>query len=274
MKRQYWALLTALLAFPAFGQIALRQSDAVEILVGPIFDAADLAEGTWTPETGLTIEDEHVLLTQCTAAGDCGAQAAKSETTSCPHVGVGVYKCDLNTDDTDTVGVLRVDIQMSATTPVWREFVIVEEAVYDASMAGSSAPLTAAAVVNEWETQSQADPTGFRVNVMEIGGQSQTANDNGADLNAVLADTNEMQGDWADGGRLDLILDARASQTSVNDVPTVAEFEARTLAAGSYFDFTTDSVRQASYTNADGDICVFVISEMEPHISVDCTEAP
>ncbi len=67
---------------------------------------------------------------------------------------------------------------------------------------------TAAAIVNEWETQSQADPTGFHVNVLEVGGTSQTANDNGADINAILVDTNELQGDWKDSGRLDLIIDA------------------------------------------------------------------
>ena len=49
--------------------------------------------------------------------------------------------------------------------------------------------VSAAAVVNEWETQSQADPTGFHVNVLEIGGTAQTANDNGADINAILVDT-------------------------------------------------------------------------------------
>jgi len=53
---------------------------------------------------------------------------------------------------------------------------------------------TAAEVVNEWETQSQADPTGFHVNVLEVGGTAQTANDNGADINAILVDTNEIQG--------------------------------------------------------------------------------
>lgn len=40
---------------------------------------------------------------------------------------------------------------------------------------------------------------------------------------AILVDTNELQTDWANGGRLDLILDARASQTSVDDLPTNAE---------------------------------------------------
>ena len=46
--------------------------------------------------------------------------------------------------------------------------------------------VSAAAVVNEWETQSQADPTGFHVNVLEIGGTAQTANDNGADINSIV----------------------------------------------------------------------------------------
>ncbi len=45
---------------------------------------------------------------------------------------------------------------------------------------------TASAVVNEWETQSQADPTGFHVNVLEVGGTSQTANDNGLDINTLI----------------------------------------------------------------------------------------
>jgi hypothetical protein len=53
---------------------------------------------------------------------------------------------------------------------------------------GTVAP-TAAAIVNEWETQSQADPTGFHVNVLEVNGTAQTANDNSADINEILTDT-------------------------------------------------------------------------------------
>lgn len=37
-------------------------------------------------------------------------------------------------------------------------------------------------------------------------------------VDSILADTNELQTDWADGGRLDLILDARASQSSVDTI--------------------------------------------------------
>lgn len=39
-----------------------------------------------------------------------------------------------------------------------------------------------------------------------------------ASIDAIEADTNEIQGDWVDGGRLDLILDARASQSSVDTI--------------------------------------------------------
>jgi hypothetical protein len=38
------------------------------------------------------------------------------------------------------------------------------------------------------------------------------------DLDAVLADTNELQTDWVNGGRLDLILDARSSHTAADVV--------------------------------------------------------
>lgn len=43
-----------------------------------------------------------------------------------------------------------------------------------------------------------------------------------------------LHSDWINGGRLDEILDARASQTSVDDVPNNTEFAARTLAAADY----------------------------------------
>jgi len=48
---------------------------------------------------------------------------------------------------------------------------------------------------------------------------------------AILADTNELQTDWVDGGRLDLILDARASQTSVNTVDDFLDTEVAAILA-------------------------------------------
>lgn len=41
-------------------------------------------------------------------------------------------------------------------------------------------------------------------------------------VDSIVADTNELQADWANGGRLDLILDARASQSSVDGLNNIA----------------------------------------------------
>jgi len=46
----------------------------------------------------------------------------------------------------------------------------------------------------------------------------QEIDSNSTQLAAIVADTGELQTDWANGGRLDVILDARASQTSVDAV--------------------------------------------------------
>lgn len=51
------------------------------------------------------------------------------------------------------------------------------------------------------------------------------------EITAILADTNELQTDWANGGRLDNILDARASQISIDDIPTNSELTAALAAA-------------------------------------------
>lgn len=47
------------------------------------------------------------------------------------------------------------------------------------------------------------------------------ADADGADVASILADTNELQADWTNGGRLDLILDATATQTTVMDANVV-----------------------------------------------------
>lgn len=104
-----------------------------------------------------------------------------------------------------------------------------------------SSPVTAAEIVDEWETQSQADPTGFHVNVKEVNGTNQTAIDIndikavtdalpdagalttiGTDTARLTAARAQVLTDWQEAGRLDVLLDA---------IPTTAEFEARTVGA-------------------------------------------
>jgi len=107
---------------------------------------------------------------------------------------------------------------------------------------------TAAAIVNEWETQSQADPTGFHVNVMEVGGTAQTANDNGADINAILTDTNELQTDNIPGliaGLNDPT--AAAIADAVLDEPTVGH-----LGVGTFGVITAEIADILTYTTEIG----------------------
>lgn len=84
----------------------------------------------------------------------------------------------------------RVDvasIEGSDATDQIRDAVVDDATRIDASQLNTHTAITAAAIVNEWESQSQADPTGFHVNVKEVNGTAQTANDNSADINSIVA---------------------------------------------------------------------------------------
>ncbi|RWO23363.1 hypothetical protein [Mesorhizobium sp.] len=89
----------------------------------------------------------------------------------------------------------------------------------DATLAAIAAlnNLSAAQVNAEVDTAIADAALATAANLATVAGYLDT------EIAAVLADTNELQTDWANGGRLDLILDARASQTSVDDLPTNAE---------------------------------------------------
>lgn len=87
-----------------------------------------------------------------------------------------------------------------------------------------------------------------------------TAGTLGKAIADIEADTNELQADWADGGRLDLILDARASQSSVDTVDsnvdailidTGATIPAQ-ISALNDFDPTSDQVIVATNNDKTG----------------------
>jgi hypothetical protein len=96
----------------------------------------------------------------------------------------------------------------------------------------ASKPGASDALLNEL-VENDGGAARYTANALEqapTGGSAPTAaqirteiDDNSTKLAAIVADTNELQTDWVNGGRLDVILDARASQASVDDVPTNAE---------------------------------------------------
>jgi hypothetical protein len=73
---------------------------------------------------------------------------------------------------------------------------------------------SAAEVVDEFETQSQADPTGFQVNVKEVSGTAQTAGDIGAGVAAVKTKTDNLPSDPADESLIEAAITSAHSATN------------------------------------------------------------
>ena len=101
----------------------LRQSTAVDVLIGPFVDSTD---GD-TAETALTIAAADVRLSK-----NGQNMAAKNDATACVHDEEGMYNCELDATDTNTVGSLVLLVHESGALHVRHEYQVLEEAVYDA----------------------------------------------------------------------------------------------------------------------------------------------
>ena len=101
----------------------LKQSTSQSVRFGPFVDSTDGA----TAETGLTINQADMRLSK---AG--GAFAQKSAAGAASHDSNGWYSTTLNATDTDTVGELFLQINVTGALPVWVRWYVLEEAIYDA----------------------------------------------------------------------------------------------------------------------------------------------
>jgi hypothetical protein len=136
MKKLLIALALTLTMQGAFAQIMLREDTASQVVsIGPFLDPAD-----GTAEGGLTISNTDVRLKV-----NGGADAAKNSG-GCTHDINGMYDCTFDATDTATVGRLNVSVCETGAVCVRHDFLVVEEAIFDACCVASAAPLTAAAV--------------------------------------------------------------------------------------------------------------------------------
>jgi hypothetical protein len=110
--------------------VFLRQSTAIDVAIGPFLDSTDGV----TPETGLTISQADVRLKK-----NAGAWAQVNDATAATHEEAGWYEKELDATDTNTVGRLLISIQESGALPVWHEFYVLEEVIFDALYAASAA---------------------------------------------------------------------------------------------------------------------------------------
>lgn len=106
----------------AFGGF-LRKATAVDILIGPFVDDSDGK----TAETGLTIDVE--------LSKNGQALANKNDATAPVHDAAGdidgYYNCELDTTDTNTVGILTVVCYSAGALPCRFDFQVVDQIRYD-----------------------------------------------------------------------------------------------------------------------------------------------
>lgn len=237
----------------------LRQSTQVIVQIGPFVDVGD----GFTPETGITLSgaDEAEILKSNTTTTTSIASNTWAAITGCDGwYGLTLSTTDTNTVGTLTVMVNddSVCLPVFARFQVIEEATY--DMLYASSAVGyiSNAPVNVAQFGGSNGTFASGRPevntthiagssvstssAQIGVNVVQIEGSDATDQIRDAVVDdatridasalntasvttipAIVADTNELQTDWANGGRLDLILDARASQTSVDDLPTNAE---------------------------------------------------
>lgn len=103
--------------------IPLKQSTAFTWKAGPFTDDTDGK----TAETALTIAQADIRITK--AGGD---YAQSHNSAGATHDESGNYNVPLDATDTDTLGPMRVMIQMSGALPVWDDFIVLTEKAYNA----------------------------------------------------------------------------------------------------------------------------------------------
>ena len=226
----------------------LKQSTATDVELGPFVDDTDGK----TAETGLTISQA-----DCQLIKNGGAAAQKNDATSASHLAGGHYKVPLNTTDTNTLGRLRLYVNESGALPVWRDFMVLPANIYDSLVGGSdyldvntvqaagtawgSGAITAASIAADAITAAKvaSDAVTEIQNGLATAAALTTIDDFlDTEIAAILADTNELQTDWVNGGRLDLLIDAIKAKTDnlPSDPADDSDIDTQLAAIAAYLD--------------------------------------
>ena len=188
--------------------IPVRQSTAYEFSIGPVLDADGVAF------TSCVVADFEIKKTT-------GDFAALNGSATLADTGEGHYDMVLTTSDTDTVGALTIKIADGVNACQQVRLQVMEEAIYDALYAASANTFTGAAGSTKVTGVVLTDTvTTYTGNTPQTGDSYALANGASGfvaikgDTAAILVDTNELQTDWVNGGRLDLIVDAILADTN------------------------------------------------------------
>ena len=191
----------------------LKQSTQVIVRVGPFVDVGD----GFTPQTDITLAgNEAELLKNASVEVDISARTWAA-VAGCR----GWYDLTLTTSDTDAVGLLTVVVQDdSDCLPVFRDFQVVEENVFDGMFAASGDLMT---TIDSIETK--VDTIDSEVETLDGKTDSIKADtlsilqDTGTTLPATLAAILTDTGTTLDA-KLDLIWDVLEADSYIDTVPT------------------------------------------------------
>lgn len=250
----------------------LRQSNTQIIRFGPFLDATDGV----TPETGLTIAQADMQISK-----DGAAFAQKSAAGNATHDVDGWYSTTLSGTDVSTTGILEFQVNVSGALPVWKSFSVVTQSYFDSKFTGTfnnlggtaqtadhTAGIADIPTVSEFNARtlvaaSYFDPTADAVaNVTLVA--TTTALTNVINAASIVASVS---------GNVDGSVDSVTGDTkqtadhtaAIADIPTVAEFNARTILSASYFDPVNDAVANVTLvatttTNTD----VTALNDFDP----------
>ena len=183
--------------------VELRQSTAVDILIGPFVDEDDGK----TLEESLTISQGDVMLSK-----NGQPLAQKNDATACAFDDLGCYNCELDATDTNTLGELTVIVFEDGALPFRRDYAVITQQFWDSKYGADVLQVDVA----QWLGTAAATPTVAgvpEVDLTHVAG----ATTNVAALATGMA---TLLADWLNGGRLDLILDIIAQDTTT-DIPAV-----------------------------------------------------
>ncbi len=110
----------------------LRQSTALDVVVGPLVDKTDGV----TPVTAATLGG----ITAAVIKGDArtGLTLAASGNNHFTHIADGYWELNLTTSDTNTTGIFRVTLRDDdGFLPMWEDFMVLPQQVFDSLVTGT-----------------------------------------------------------------------------------------------------------------------------------------
>lgn len=216
----------------------LKSTASQLIQIGPFLDDDDGI----TPKTGLTIANTDIQFLK-----NDGTSFVNKNSGGATEIANGWYYITLDATDTNTEGSLIMRCKIDDCLLVWREWEVIDpaSALYGVNVvnwkgsaapamtgdayarlgapAGASVSADIAALPTDADVNAACDTSISDAGLATASALATVAGYLDTEVAAILADTNELQTDLTNGGRLDLLIDGiKAKTDTIATAPTAA----------------------------------------------------